>query len=373
MTHNSRPDQERSSRIRCVLTNRINRMQALRVIHFLNQFFGGIGGEQSANFPLEVRNAAIGPGRLLNELLGEQGAVVSTIVCGDNYFSEQRDAAMASLREALGKAKPDVLVAGPAFDAGRYGLACAEACKLAQQLGIPAVTGMHPENPGILSFGQDIVAVPTGDSPAEMKKVMQVIARLAIKLGHKQPLGPAAVEGYLPRGLRKLGLREEPAARRAVDMLVAKLRGLPFQTELRIKLPDRVTPAPALTDLKRATIALLSTGGLVRKGNPDKQSARNPTRYYRHAVAELEGLSKEQWEAYHGGYFNDIVNSNPNYILPLSFMRVLEKEGAVGSVHNWIWAMPGVSTPVVKARRFGVDIAGELKNEGVDGAILVAT
>lgn len=348
-------------------------MSSLRVVHFLNQFFGGVGGENAANVALEVRDGAVGPGRLLQEILAGHGAVVSTIICGDNYFSEERDAALASLRQALKAAKPDVVVAGPAFDAGRYGLACAEVCKAARAMGVPAITAMHPDNPGILSQGQEIIAVPTGNSPAEMKKVLQSVARLTVKLGQGKELGTAAAEGYLSRGLRKLGMRDDPAAKRAVDMVIAKLKGLPFQTEVPVKLPDRVTPAPALADLKRATIALLSTGGLVRKGNPDKQSARNPTRYYRHAVSELESLTKEQWQAYHGGYFNDYVNNNPNYILPLSFMRVLEREGLVGSVHNWIWAMPGVSTPVAKAKRFGEDIARELKGEGVDGAILVAT
>ncbi len=348
-------------------------MTSLRVVHFLNQFFGGIGGEQAANTALQVRAGPIGPGRLLEELLHEQGTVVSTLVCGDNYFAEQRDAALASVRDALKAAKPDMVVAGPAFDAGRYGLACAEVCRSAQAIGVPAVTAMHPENPGVLAYGPDIIVVPTGVSPAEMKKIIQDIMRLAIKLGRHEELGTAAAEGYLARGLRKPGMRQHPAAKRAVDMLVAKLSGLSFQTEVPMKLPDRVTPAPALADVKRATIALLSTGGLVRKGNPEKQSPRNPTRYYRHAVSELESLTKEQWQAYHGGYFNEYVNNNPNYILPLSFMRVLEKEGRVARVHDWIWAMPGVSTPVAKAKRFGEDIARELKGEGVDGAILVAT
>jgi betaine reductase len=52
---------------------------------------------------------------------------------------------------------------------------------------------------------------------------------------------------------------------------------------------------------------------------------------------------------------------------------VLEKEGMIGHTHDWIWAMPGVSTPVAKAKKFGEDIARELVNEKVDGAILVAT
>src|SRR5450759_2236896 len=179
-------------------------MSSLRVVHYLNQFFGGVGGEKAANIALEVRDGAVGPGRLLQEILADQGAVVSTIICGDNYFSEQRDAALASLGQALHAAKPDVVVAGPAFDAGRYGIACAEVCKASQEMGVPAITAMHPENPGILTHGREIIAVPTGDSPAEMRKVLQAVARLAVELRQGQELGTAAAEGYLPRGRAEL-------------------------------------------------------------------------------------------------------------------------------------------------------------------------
>ena len=35
----------------------------MRVVHYLNQFFGGIGGEEKAGVPLEARPGAVGPGR----------------------------------------------------------------------------------------------------------------------------------------------------------------------------------------------------------------------------------------------------------------------------------------------------------------------
>ena len=31
----------------------------LRVVHYVNQFFGGIGGEEKANVPVEVREALL--------------------------------------------------------------------------------------------------------------------------------------------------------------------------------------------------------------------------------------------------------------------------------------------------------------------------
>jgi glycine/betaine/sarcosine/D-proline reductase family selenoprotein B len=101
--------------------------------------------------------------------------------------------------------------------------------------------------------------------------------------------------------------------------------------------------------------------------------AANATRYHRHSVRELESLTPEGWEAYHAGYFNHIVNKNPNYILPLSFLRDLEGKGRIGRVHEWIYALPGVSTPVAVATGLGESIARDLSTAGVDGCILVAT
>lgn len=344
-----------------------------RVVHYLNQYFGGLGGEEAANLPVQVREGPVGPGRVLQQALGDVGTVVATIVCGDNYASERPEEVRPALMAAIHDQRPDVVVAGPAFEAGRYGLACGLVCRVAQEAGVAAVTAMHPENPGVLTHRQEVIIVPTGFTAVQLPTVMASLAHLVEKLARGEELGPAEVEGYIPRGIRKSGVRGQPGYRRAVDMLVAKLNGKPFTTELPVELPERVTPAAPIADLGRATIALVTTGGLIRKGNPDKQTSGNPTRFYRHNITELEGLSPKDWEAYHSGYFNHIVNSNPNYILPLSFMREFEAEGRVGGTYPWIFALPGVGTPVVKAKRFGEEIARELKEAHVDGALLVAT
>jgi glycine reductase len=232
---------------------------------------------------------------------------------------------------------------------------------------------MYPDNPGVESGRPDILIVPTGASPVEMQAALAAMARLAIKLARKEPLGPAEVEGFLPRGVRSMYTRAAPGYRRALDMLKAKLLGQSFTTEVPILVPERVSPALPIADLAKATIALVTTGGLVRKGNPDKQVSANATRYFRHDVSELESLSGREWEAYHAGYFNHIVNKNPNYILPLSFMRDLERKGEIGGIYPYIYALPGVSTPVAQARRMGADVARELQEARVAGCLLVAT
>ena len=345
----------------------------LRVVHYVNQFFGGIGGEDQAHVGVTVKAGAVGPGRLLEATLGDGARVEATIICGDNFASEQAGKASRAIAAELDRLKPDVLVAGPAFGSGRYGLACALACKVAQGRGVAAITAMHPENPGASSARREIYIVPTGASTTSMPAALAALAPLARRLGRGETLGPAEVEGYVARGMRRVHDRERLGYQRALDMLLDKLHGRPYRSEVPYAAPERVPPAPPIADLSRARIAMVTTGGLVRKGNPDRQVSANAVRYHRHPVAELESLSPSDWEAYHAGYFNHIVNSNPNYILPLSFLRDLERQGRIGKVHEHIYALPGVSTPVAVSVGHGRSIAADLKAGGVDGALLVAT
>ena len=48
-----------------------------RVVHYVNQFFGGVGGEDKADIPPRHQSGPVGPGRLLQEHLGS-GASVSS-------------------------------------------------------------------------------------------------------------------------------------------------------------------------------------------------------------------------------------------------------------------------------------------------------
>src|SRR3989454_116214 len=345
----------------------------LRVLHYVNQFFGGIGGEDQAHVGITVKAGAVGPGRVLEKALGDGARVEATLIGGDNFVSERGEEASRAIAAELDRLKPDLLVAGPAFGSGRYGLACALVCKVAQGRDIPAITAMHPENPGASSARRGIYIVPTGASTTSMQAALDALAPLVRRLGQGETLGSAEVDGYMPRGMRRVHDRGRPGYQRALDMLLDKLHGRPYRSEVPYAAPERVPPAPPVADLSRARIAMVTTGGLVRKGNPDKQVSANAVRYHRHTVAELESLSPADWEAYHAGYFNHLVNSNPNYILPLSFLRDLERQGRIGKVHEHIYALPGVSTPVAVSVGHGRSIAADLKAGGVDGALLVAT
>ena len=120
------------------------------VICYINQFFAGIGGEDKADYEPEIRDGVMGPTAAINQMLAEIDAqVTTTIICGDNYFGENLDAATDTIIEMVKKCEPDVFVAGPAFNAGRYGVACGTvALAVKEELNLPVLTGMYKENPG---------------------------------------------------------------------------------------------------------------------------------------------------------------------------------------------------------------------------------
>lgn len=347
----------------------------MRIIHYVNQFFGGIGTEEHANMPPEVREGPVGPGRLLeNALKADGGEVVATIICGDNYIVEEKESALAVVTAAFDKYRPDVVVAGPAFDAGRYGLGCAYVCVAAQERGIPAVTGMHPENTGVLTHRLDLVAAPTSTEATGMGEAVPRMARLAVKLARGEKLGPATIDGYIPRGVRREAMHEIAGSDRAFDMMMSRVTGQSFTSEVQIQGYDVVPPAPPVTDMPNATIALVTSGGLVPKGNPDGQVGGRAKDFFRYSIDGLENLSPTDWESVHSGFSTVHLNTkDPSYALPLPIVRNLQRSGAIKGVYKYFLSTTGNGTPVTTAKRMGAEMGQELKDAGVDGVLLVAT
>src|SRR5262250_613696 len=241
------PGEGEVSSERILRARRREMAEPVRVVHFINQFFAGLGGGEAAGRPVEVHREPIGATRGLIAELGASADVVGIVVAGDNYMSDERDAARAAVRAALRDLRPQVVVAGPAFEAGRYGLACAEVCRAAAADGIPAVTAMYPAAPAVAMHGRELIVVPTGPTAADMPRALAGLARLAVKLARGEALGSAES-------------------------------------------------------------ALVTTGGLVPKGNPDGQTSGNAQKYFRYPIDQLQALRTGEWEAYHVGYFTHLVD-----------------------------------------------------------------
>lgn len=109
-------------------------MSKIKVVHYINQFFAQIGGEEKADYPAELRvGEIVGPGQALTQQFGEEAEIIATIVCGDSYFNENLDKAKADILEMVKSQNPDIFIAGPAFNAGRYGVACGTICDAVQE------------------------------------------------------------------------------------------------------------------------------------------------------------------------------------------------------------------------------------------------
>lgn len=344
------------------------------VVHYLSQFFGGIGGEEHADRAVEVRDGALGPGRALEQEWRGAATIVATIVAGDNYASTFAQDAEAAIHAALETHRPDVLVAGPAFNAGRYGMGCATACRAASSLAIPHVTAMFPQNPALaMHENRGLVVLPTDETALGMKRAIPAMARLALKLGRGEPLGTAEEDGFLPRGIRRDVMHERTGAERAVAMLKRKIARQPFRTELTVEVFETVTPAPPLAELGRARIALITTGGIVPHGNPDRLREYNSVAWKPYSIAGLDDLTAEAWQPIHGGYDSTWAREDPDRVVPVDALRALERAGAFGALDDRLYVTVGVGTAVANARRFGQEIARDLRERHVDGVILTAT
>ena len=242
-------------------------MAKLKVVHYINQFFAQIGGEEKADYPVELRKGEIvGPGMALTQNFKDDAEIIATIICGDSYFNENLDTAKEEILKMVKELAPDVFVAGPAFNAGRYGVACGTiAAAVQEELGIPAVTGMYVENPGADMFKDKVYIVSTKNSAAGMRDAVKKLAPLTVKVGRGEPVGASCEEGYIPNGIRVNFFEEERGSKRAVKMLLAKLADKPFTTEYPMPDFDRVAPNPAVKDLAHAKIALVTSGGIVPK------------------------------------------------------------------------------------------------------------
>jgi glycine reductase complex component B subunit gamma len=347
--------------------------QPVRVVHYVNQFFGGLGGEERAQTPLEVREGPVGPGRALQQALGAEGTVVATLVCGDDYVAEREEAAGAGMRDALQRYQPDLVLAGPAFDSGRYGLGCALACRVARSLGIHAVTAMYPDNAAIITHRRELLAVPTGLNIAEMRDIVARMVALGLKVVRGEQLGPALEEGYIPHGVRTLVTKDRVGYERAVDMLLARVAGHPFVSEISVQQYERVTPAPPVADLSRATIGIVVSTGIVPRGNPDRLPGARALTAGRYSIDGLARLDVGDWESAHGGFNTKVLNTeNPDYALPLATLRALEAEGVIGGVYPWIFSTVGNQTAVGPARAIGQLAAAEFRDAGVAVALQVS-
>jgi betaine reductase len=340
----------------------------MTIVHYLNQFFAGLGAEETAGHEPVRIEGFVGPG---HGLAAEGVTPDVTLACGDDFFGEREPEAVATLLAWLEDLQTDVLICGPSFGSGRYGYACGVLAREAVRRGIPVVCGMTEDSPGVLAAEGAAYIAPTGSSVSSMRAALPAMASLAGRLAAGETIGSPEEVGYLPRGLRTNVLAGRAGAARAIELLLAKLAG-DTRTEVGPR-GDRVPPAPPVADIARATLALVTEAGCVPQGNPDRLPTRRAHTWLRYPLDGVASMDAAAYTTVHAGFDTAQAKLDPNRLVPLDAARALEASGAFGRLHDAFYTTSGVDTPVATAAMFGREIAVELRNAGVEAVILTGT
>jgi len=353
-------------------------MEKIRLMHYTNQFFAGLAGEEKADMSVGLLDGPVGPGKRLQVNLGNSAEIVVTAYCGDNHFAEHTDEALASILQIARDYDVQAVVAGPAFASGRFGLACAEVCEtLSRALGLNCVTGMHPENPGVRTYqeymNEKVFAFPTTEGVSGMDDALSKMAECVVKLTQGCAIESPFVEGYIPRGFRRDAVSSERGVARAVDMLLDKMADRPFGTEIPVESLEAIPVASPVANLAGACVALATTSGVLPEGNPDAFKAAGNNQWKKYSIDKLNTMGNTHWDVMHGGYNTAFMKDNPNFGVPLDVCRELATEGRFGKLYPDFYMMSGCSGAIPVMQRMGRDMAANMKAEGVDAALLVST
>lgn len=345
----------------------------VRVVHYINQFFAGIGGEESADVGPELREGAVGPAIGLDRAMGDSGAVVATVFCGDNYVSANEERAAEEIAALIAGSDPDVVVAGPAFGSGRYGMACGlVASHVRTSLNLSVVTAMFNQAPGAEAYRASVPIVPTSETAVGMGPALEELARLALKLGAGDELGSAEEDGYIPSGLRHNVFSEQTGAERAIEMLIRKVKGDEYKTEWPLPTYSKVDPPDPIEAGDPLLVALVTEAGVVPKGNPDRIPSGWATHWGKYDLTGLDDLTQENYETVHGGFDTSKANEDPDRLVPLDAARILENQGRI-KLHPFLYSTTGNVGSIKAMTDIGTEIAADLISSGVQAAIVGAT
>lgn len=346
-----------------------------KVVLYLNQFFGQIGGETEADYPPSISEGPVGPGLAIQTKL-KDAQITHTIICGDNFMNTHTEEAIEKIAGLLEGIEMDLFLAGPAFMAGRYGVNCGVICKYVRETRhIPVITCMYEENPGVDMYKKDMYILKGGDSARTMRKDAAKMTELANKLLAGEELRGADAEGYFGRGILKQVFYEEkkPSARRAVEMLVKKLAGEPYQTELKIEQGERVPITPAITDMSKIKFALVTSGGIVPVENPDRIPSASATAWGKYDISSKDLFVGGKFKTVHAGYDPSYADANPNVVVPVDVVHDMVSQGKIGSLYPYLFSTTGNHTNGKEAVRMAREMAEQLLEAKVGAVLYTST
>lgn len=164
-----------------------------------------------------------------------------------------------------------------------------------------------------------------------------------------------------------------PAPARGIDMLLAKYRGEPYESEVKFIAPQETRVPVLARPLNEAQIVFVTDGGLVPKGNPDDMRPVNSDKFCIYSFYGADSLKAECYEVSHQGYDNHFVQEDPNRLVPLDAARQAVREKRIAKVFDFFYSTAGVMVSVENGQSFGRKIAASIRESGADLVILTST
>ena len=243
-----------------------------------------------------------------------------------------------------------MIVAGPAFTSGRYGMACARMAAAASEAGLPALASMHPENPG-LGEAAGTAVVESGLTARQMKDSLERFAAAALIVASGEQL--TAKDGRIGPVARINRLADKSAAERAVALVLTRLQGDKDATEIPLPDFDQVTPAAPIDDAAEALFALVTEGGFVPFGNPDRLESARATKWVRYSLEGLDSVDEGEFSPSTAASRRCGPTPTPTASCRSTSPARWSRRARSGGLHGEVLATTGNGTTVADARRFG--------------------
>jgi hypothetical protein len=180
---------------------------------------------------------------------------------------------------------------------------------------------------------------------------------------------------------RPSGTRRHPGPRRRVRSARTGTRSARARASSarRLRLPDQLAPA---ADRGGRRHPLRRSGATDAADHDPSQRdprwRRRSRRWPPHALAPTaskgrNALDPGQYDNVHRGYDTTFVKQDPHRLVPVDVAREMEKEGAIGKLHETVYSTTGVATTLAHSERMGREIAEKLRAARVDAVILTST
>ena len=280
----------------------------------------------------ELREGAVGPGTGFQRRLRAvrlRSSPLSSAATPTSTRTLRRKPRPRSLIGSRSNPMPDLFIAGPAFNAGRYGYGLRHHLRRPSRMSwaSPCSPVCTRRTPVPTCQGQG----PTSSPPQTAPPACVRLPPRWLKLAHEADARARrsalpAEEGYIPNGIRMNFFEKERGSKRAVEMLLKKLADKPFTTEYPMPAFDRVAPNPAVKDLSKASHRAVSPpAASCPRATPIISSPPPLPTTASTDIEGVENLTPDTYETAHGGYDPVYANEDPDRVLPVDVMREFEK------------------------------------------------